>query len=72
MTASNSTSAASRAGGYTMHVFERMRPGDRVRFEGPAGSFFLREDSEKPMIFVAGSTGFAPVKACWSTPSAAV
>jgi len=49
-------------GRYTTHVFERMRPGDRVRFEGPAGSFFLREDSEKPMIFVAGSTGFAPVK----------
>jgi len=51
------------AGGrYTTHVFERMRPGDVVRFEGPLGSFFLREDSEKPMIFVAGSTGFAPVK----------
>jgi len=49
-------------GRYTTHVFERMRPGERVRFEGPAGSFFLREDSEKPMIFVAGSTGFAPVK----------
>jgi CDP-4-dehydro-6-deoxyglucose reductase len=51
------------AGGrYTTHVFERMRAGDRVRFEGPLGSFFLREDSDKPMIFVAGSTGFAPVK----------
>jgi NAD(P)H-flavin reductase/ferredoxin len=49
-------------GRYTTHVFERMRPGDRVRFEGPLGSFFLREDSAKPMIFVAGSTGFAPVK----------
>jgi NAD(P)H-flavin reductase len=49
-------------GRYTTHVFERMRPGDRVRFEGPLGSFFLREDSKKPMIFVAGSTGFAPVK----------
>ncbi|HEU4350949.1 MAG TPA: cytochrome b N-terminal domain-containing protein [Burkholderiales bacterium] len=48
-------------GRYTTHVFERMRPGDRVRFEGPLGSFFLRE-AEKPMIFVAGSTGFAPVK----------
>ena len=32
-----------------------------MRFEGPLGSFFLRE-AEKPMIFVAGSTGFAPVK----------
>jgi len=51
------------AGGrYTGHVFERMRAGDKVRFEGPLGAFFLREDSEKPIIFVAGSTGFAPVK----------
>jgi len=36
--------------------------GERLRFEGPLGSFFLREDSDKPIIFVAGSTGFAPVK----------
>jgi len=51
------------AGGrYTGHVFERMKTGERVHFEGPLGSFFLREDSEKPIIFVAGSTGFAPVK----------
>ena len=49
-------------GRYTTHVFERMRPGERLRFEGPLGSFFLREDTAKPMIFVAGSTGFAPVK----------
>ena len=49
-------------GRYTTQVFERMRPGDPVRFEGPLGSFFLRESSGKPMIFVAGSTGFAPVK----------
>ncbi|OGA15967.1 MAG: ferredoxin-NAD reductase [Betaproteobacteria bacterium RIFCSPLOWO2_02_FULL_66_14] len=49
-------------GKYTTHVFEQMKAGDVVRFEGPLGSFFLREDSEKPIIFVAGSTGFAPVK----------
>ena len=49
-------------GRFTTHVFERMQPGERVRFEGPLGSFFLREDSDKPIIFVAGSTGFAPVK----------
>ena len=47
---------------FTPHVFESMKVGDRLRFEGPLGSFFLREDSEKPIIFVAGSTGFAPVK----------
>jgi NAD(P)H-flavin reductase len=49
-------------GKFTTHVFERMHEGDIVRFEGPIGSFFLREDSRKPIIFVAGATGFAPVK----------
>jgi len=49
-------------GRFTGHVFEGMKAGERLRFEGPLGSFFLREDSDKPIIFVAGSTGFAPVK----------
>jgi CDP-4-dehydro-6-deoxyglucose reductase, E3 len=49
-------------GRFTTHVFTVMKEGDTVRFEGPLGSFFLREDSEKPIIFVAGATGFAPVK----------
>jgi len=35
---------------------------DILRFEGPLGSFFLREDSKKPLIFVAAGTGFAPIK----------
>jgi CDP-4-dehydro-6-deoxyglucose reductase, E3 len=49
-------------GRFTTHVFTEMKVGDTVRFEGPLGSFFLREDSDKPIIFVAGATGFAPVK----------
>ncbi len=49
-------------GRFTTHVFAAMKEGDVVRFEGPLGSFFLREDSTKPIIFVAGATGFAPVK----------
>ena len=49
-------------GKFTPHVFNEMKVGDAVRFEGPLGSFFLREDSAKPIIFVAGATGFAPVK----------
>ena len=49
-------------GKFTTHVFTAMKVGDTVRFEGPLGSFFLREDSTKPIIFVAGATGFAPVK----------
>jgi NAD(P)H-flavin reductase/ferredoxin len=49
-------------GRFTTHVFDTMKVGDTVRFEGPLGAFFLREDSSKPIIFVAGATGFAPVK----------
>lgn len=36
---------------------------DILRFEGPMGTFFLREDSAKPIVFVASGTGFAPIKA---------
>jgi CDP-4-dehydro-6-deoxyglucose reductase len=36
---------------------------DILRFEGPQGTFFLREDSAKPIIFLASGTGFAPIKA---------
>jgi CDP-4-dehydro-6-deoxyglucose reductase, E3 len=49
-------------GKFTTRVYNEMKVGDTVRFEGPLGSFFLREDSDKPIIFVAGATGFAPVK----------
>lgn len=36
---------------------------DILRFEGPFGTFFLREDSRKPVVCVVSGTGFAPVKA---------
>ena len=49
-------------GRFTTHVFEGLREGDTLSFEGPLGSFFLREAGDKPIIFVAGATGFAPVK----------
>ena len=50
-------------GVFTDHVFNAMKERDILRFEGPLGTFFLREDSDKPMILVASGTGFAPVKA---------
>jgi NAD(P)H-flavin reductase/ferredoxin len=50
-----------QGGLYTTHVFEHMKEGDTVRFEGPIGDFSLRE-SERPIVFVAGATGFAPIK----------
>ena len=36
---------------------------DILRFEGPQGTFFLREDSARPIVFLASGTGFAPIKA---------
>ncbi len=48
-------------GRFTSHVFQGMRLGDTLRFEGPLGSFVL-QDSTRPILFVARTTGFAPVK----------
>jgi CDP-4-dehydro-6-deoxyglucose reductase len=50
-------------GVFTQHVFNEMKERDLLRFKGPLGTFFLREDSDKPIIFVASGTGFAPIKA---------
>ncbi len=50
-------------GRFTGEVFTTMKEKAILRFEGPLGTFFLREDSERPIIFVAGGTGFAPIKA---------
>ncbi len=51
---------------FTDFVFGAKEPAlkvkDILRFEGPLGSFFLREDSKKPIIFLAAGTGFAPIK----------
>ncbi len=48
---------------FTTHVFEKMKEKDLLRFRGPLGTFFLREDSGRPVILVAGGTGLAPMKA---------
>ena len=50
-------------GRFTDHVFTTMREKEILRAEGPFGSFFLREDSSKPMVLLASGTGFAPIKA---------
>ncbi len=50
-------------GKFTDHVFGAMKEKEILRAEGPLGSFFLREDSDKPMILLASGTGFAPIKA---------
>jgi CDP-4-dehydro-6-deoxyglucose reductase len=49
-------------GVFTDHVFNTMKERDILRFEGPLGVFFLREESPKPVVLVASGTGFAPIK----------
>ncbi len=50
-------------GKFTDHVFGTMKEKEILRMEGPLGSFFLREDSSKPIVLLASGTGFAPIKA---------
>jgi CDP-4-dehydro-6-deoxyglucose reductase len=50
-------------GPFSQHVFEKMKEKDILRFEGPLGTFFMREESAKPIILLASGTGFAPIKA---------
>lgn len=50
-------------GRFTDHVFSDMQERDLLRFEGPYGTFFIRDDSEKPVVLLASGTGFAPIKA---------
>ena len=47
---------------FSGQVFTTMKERDLLRFQGPLGTFFLREDSDRPVILVAGGTGFAPIK----------
>lgn len=49
-------------GNFTDYLFGDMREKTIMRIEGPLGSYFLREDSERPIIFMGGGTGFAPLK----------
>nr|WP_315232593.1 CDP-6-deoxy-delta-3,4-glucoseen reductase [uncultured Albidiferax sp.] len=50
-------------GKFTDHVFGTMKEKEIQRIEGPYGSFYLREDSDKPIVLLASGTGFAPIKA---------
>lgn len=49
-------------GRFTSEVFDSLKLKSIMRIEGPLGSFFLRENSDRPVIFMAGGTGFGPIK----------
>ncbi|HVT35805.1 MAG TPA: 2Fe-2S iron-sulfur cluster-binding protein [Nevskiaceae bacterium] len=50
-------------GRFARWVLEEMPARAILQFEGPLGAFYVREDSARPLLFVAGGTGFAPIKA---------
>jgi len=48
-------------GRFTTHVFEKLAVGDHLDFEAPLGRFTLH-DGARPILMIAGATGFAPIK----------
>jgi len=51
-----------KGGEFAEYAFGNMPEKAMLRIEGPLGTFYLREESDRPLIFMAGGTGFAPVK----------
>lgn len=49
-------------GQFTRYVFTEMKEGELLRLEGPFGQFYLREESDRPILLMGGGTGFAPLK----------
>ena len=47
---------------FAERVFEGLSGSDTVRVEGPRGTFVLDEESHRPLVFIAGESGFAPIK----------
>ena len=51
-------------GGQFAHFAQDQMPGKAIlRLEGPLGAFYFRPESDRPVLLMAGGTGFAPVKA---------
>lgn len=49
-------------GSFTGHVFDQMKDRALLRIEGPFGTFYLREESPRPVLLIGGGTGMAPLK----------
>lgn len=50
-------------GAFGGEALDALRDGSILRIEGPLGSFVLREDAARPILLIAGGTGFAPLAA---------
>jgi toluene monooxygenase electron transfer component len=48
-------------GRFTSALFDRVRPGDAVALNGPFGHAYLRADSCRDLLCIAGGSGLAPI-----------
>ncbi len=48
---------------FSKEVFQHLKEGTLLRIQGPLGTFFLREDAARPIVMIAGGTGYAPIQA---------
>jgi len=39
-----------------------LKPGDKVTISGPYGEFFIKEKSEREMVYIGGGAGMAPMR----------
>jgi Na+-transporting NADH:ubiquinone oxidoreductase subunit F len=46
----------------TTFVHKALEVGDKITLTGPFGDFFLQENSDKPIICIAGGSGKAPIR----------
>ncbi|MFD2165740.1 NAD(P)H-flavin reductase [Thalassotalea euphylliae] len=47
---------------YAMQAIERLKTSESVTIEMPMGNAYLREDSQRPLLLLAGGTGFSYIK----------
>lgn len=47
---------------FSQYLFNDLKNSDSIEIKGPTGSFVIDEDSNKPVLFIAFDTGFAPIK----------
>ncbi len=46
----------------TSYMFNKLKVGDEIYLTGPYGDFFLREETDCPIVCVAGGSGSAPIR----------
>ena len=53
---------ASVSESYPMQVVERLQQNSHIEIEAPAGEAYLRHESQRPRLLIAGGTGFSYIK----------